>query len=136
MAEIAILGHGFLGASLVDGFIGPQHEIQVLCRTFPAHGATAGVNYVYGDAGDRTAIEAVIRAGLTVFAIGSTFPTLSSDQLQAFAARETDFPSPTSLYGQHKLSCEQFCLEQSQKLSLPLTILQLSNPYGPQNKRQ
>jgi UDP-glucose 4-epimerase len=168
MAEIAILGHGFLGASLIDGLVGQQHEIHVLCRTFPAHGATAGVNYVYGDAGDRTAIEAVIPASLTVFAIGSTFPALSSDQLQAFAAREkrlldlalqvaaekagrfvylsssaiygevptggareTDFPSPTSLYGQHKLACEQFCLEQSQKLSLPLTILRLSNPYGP-----
>lgn len=169
MAEIAIFGHGFLGVSLVDGLVGPQHEIQVLCRTFSAHDdATAGVNYLYGDAGDRTAIEAVIRASLTVFAIRSTFPALSSDQLQAFTprekrlldlapqvtvekagrfahlsssaiygevptrgARETDFPSLTSLYCQHKLSCEQ-----SQKLSLPFTILQLSNPYGPQNKRQ
>jgi UDP-glucose 4-epimerase len=168
MADISILGHGFLGGSLVDDLLGPQHEIQVLCRTSPAHGAAAGVNYVYGDAGDRTAIEAVIRTGLTVFAIGSTFPALSSDQLQAFAAREkrlldlalqvtaekagrfvyisssaiygevstrgareTDFPSPTSLYGQHKLACEQFCLEHSQKHSLPVTILRLSNPYGP-----
>lgn len=167
-AKIAILGHGFLGSSIVDGLSGEEHIINVLCRTPPVDFDRAGVYYRVGNVAEHAAIESVVEAGLTVFAIGSTFPVLSKDQLAFFSSQErnllrialrataekmghfvylsssavygevssgraceSDLLAPISAYGVHKLSCEQFCIEEAHKLGLPVTILRISNPFGP-----
>lgn len=168
MTDITILGYGFLGESLVDDLADGQQRMHVLCRTPPTRGGIAGVRFQVGDAGERATLEAAINFGLTVFAVGSTFPSLHPAQLHTYASREkeilklaltvtaerggrfvylsssaiygevlvgraneTDSPAPISAYGHHKLACEQFCLEQAQMIGLPLTILRLSNPFGP-----
>ncbi len=168
MTKIAILGHGFLGKSLVDYLAHEQRQLHVLCRTRPILDGIAGVRFQIGDAGDRTTLESVITSGLTVFAVGSTFPSLTPTQLHTYASREKEIlqlalqvtaerggqfvylsssaiygevpvgrasesaiPAPISVYGHHKLACEKFCLEQAKTFDLPLTILRLSNPFGP-----
>lgn len=90
MTDIAILGYGFLGKSLVDDLADGQQRMHVLSRTPPTRGDIAGVRFQVGDAGERATLEAVINSGLTVFAVGSTFPSLPPDQLHTYASREKE----------------------------------------------
>lgn len=166
--DVTILGHGFLGRSIVDGLASSPHRLHVVCRAAPADALPSGVSYHVGDVGDPACLDASVRSGLTVFAVGSTFPTLSSVEFGALAAREiellakvlslvarrkghfvylssaavygeiprgmareTDVAIPTSNYGRHKLACERRCLQIAGDLGVPVTILRLSNPFGP-----
>lgn len=166
--NVTIIGHGFLGKSLIDGLAGESRQLQVLCRKARSSPPMQGVSYHVGDAGDPGSLETVIRPGLTVFAAGSTFPALPPAELQALAAREleilrqvlaqvasyqgrlvylsssavygevpsgmareTDVSVPISSYGRHKLMCEQYCRKAARELGVQLTVLRLSNPFGP-----
>lgn len=66
---------------------------------------------------------------------GGQFAYLSSSavygEVPTGMARETDMPAPISAYGRHKLMCEQYCRQIARDLGVPLTVLRLSNPFGP-----
>jgi nucleoside-diphosphate-sugar epimerase len=50
------------------------------------------------------------------------------------SSKETDLPNPTSIYGTTKFLTEQICEKFSKNNNLDVTILRVSNLYGP-NKR-
>lgn len=168
MNKVAVLGYGFLGASIVDGLSHTGHEVAVLNRSPVSHTPSRRIQFHIGDLDSRSSVEHVIKDALAVFAIGSTFPVLADNRLSAFLQQERDLigsalritadrgkrfvylsssaiygevpkgsacemeaPAPLSAYGKHKASCEEFCLAEGQRLRVPVTILRLSNPFGP-----
>lgn len=103
--------------------------IFAIGSTFPALAASEFVAY------SKQEIE-ILRVAIQMTAArGKRFVYLSSAAIYGEVpygmAKETDALFPSSLYGSHKMLCEEFCLTQARALGLPVTILRLSNPFGP-----
>lgn len=89
-AHISVIGHGFLGKSIVDELASQGNPMSVICRTAPEGPAVRGVNYCVGPVADRARLQPETSGGLVVFAVGGTSPALSKYELAKLATEELE----------------------------------------------
>lgn len=88
--HISVIGHGFLGKSIVDELASQGLPISVLCRAPPKCQAVQGVSYCVGPVADQARLRPETSGGLVVFAAGGTSPALSRCELSKLATEELE----------------------------------------------
>jgi nucleoside-diphosphate-sugar epimerase len=105
------------GCDIVVHLAAAQHEANVADDYF----FDVNVN------GTRTLLEASRAAAVKRFVYGSTIGVYGESSGEALD--ETSMPRPANVYGRSKLQAEE--LVNSQRSSLPVSIVRISETYGP-----